>query len=170
MSMFGTSNPDYDSFRKSDDPDVVKREIRTKQSFKDQTDINKILKKGMTNQTLSHLQEFEGVYGDFSDIDDLLTAHERLERGIEIFNKLPSEIRDEFGQSPSEFFNFVNDPANAGNLQSVLPQLAEPGRQAPAVRRSAATEANPALASAPPETAPPSVSEAPPEPPASSST
>ena len=124
---------------------------RTKQSFKDETDINKILRKAQKAGTLSHLQRHGAVYADFSDVPDLLTAHNRIKQGQEMFSELPSEVKKEFGNDMFAFFEYVNDPANAGNLAEKLPELAQPGRQRPSVRRSAATEANPAMRSAEPE-------------------
>ena len=100
----------------------------TKQSFKDSTDINKLLARAQVTGTLSHLEKHEGVYGDFSDFD-FFEANQMLARGKSIFEELPSEIRKEFNQSPAEFFAFVNDPKNAGKLKEVLPELAAPGRQ-----------------------------------------
>lgn len=137
---------------------------RTKQSFKDETDINQILARAWRGGAISHLAKYGATYGDFSDIDDLLTAHQRLEKGQQIFNELPAELRREFG-TPAKFYNYVNDPANADKLERVLPQLAKPGRQMPAVRRTAATEAVAGNAGVPPapapETAPQSVPDAP---------
>ena len=71
MSMLGTSNIDYDSFRAVDaDKDVVKKEIRTKQSFKDSCDVNKIIKKAQITGSLAHAQKYDTpVYGDFTGID-----------------------------------------------------------------------------------------------------
>jgi len=106
---------------------------RTKQAFKDQTDINKILAKAQRTGTISHLAKYQGEYGDFTDVDDLLTAYQRLERGNQIFSELPSEVRAEFKQDPASFFKFVNDPANIDRLDEVLPQLAKPGTQLPDV-------------------------------------
>ena len=102
---------------------------RTKQSFKDSTDINKIVAKWQKTGTISHLAKHQPVYGDFSDIDDLLSAHNRMVRGVEIFNELPSEVRKEFNQDIGEFFRYVNDPANKDDLAEKLPALAKPGRQ-----------------------------------------
>ena len=73
---------------------------RTKQSFKDGTDINKLLYKAAKGDSISHLAKHGAVYGDFSDIDDLLTAHNRLERGKQIFMDLPGEVRAEFNNNP----------------------------------------------------------------------
>lgn len=101
----------------------------TKQSFKDETDVNNIIAKAQKAGTLSHLLKYEGEYGDYSDVPDLLEANARLQRGQQIFNELPSEVRKEFGQDMSEFFAFVNNPDNVGKLQELLPDLAKPGRQ-----------------------------------------
>jgi len=111
-------------------PDLVYDDGRTKQSFKDQTDIQKIMARFDKTGTISHLAKFEGVYADFSDFDFHKQSN-MLSRGREIFAELPAELRREFGQSPAAFFSYVNDPANAEELRKKLPGLAEPGRQIP---------------------------------------
>lgn len=100
----------------------------TKQSFADETDINKLLQRAQKTGTLSHLEKFEGQYGDFSDFD-FFENQLTLVRGREMFDELPSELRREFQNQPGEFFAYVNNPANAGRLRELLPALAEPGRQ-----------------------------------------
>lgn len=105
---------------------------RTKQAFKDDCDINKILYKFEQTGTVSHLQRFEGHYGEFATYD-LLEAERRLARGRAIFNDLPAELRREFHESPAEFFKFVNAPENVGRLHEVFPELAQKGRQLPDV-------------------------------------
>lgn len=140
MSMFKEPPPTYE-------------DGMTKQAFKDSTDINKILKKAQRAGSLSHLVRHGATYGDFTDVDGLLDASLKIQRGQEIFDELPSELRREFGNQ-FDFFRYVNDPANSGRLEELLPAAAAPGRQVPAVRRSAATEANPAVVSAPTETPP----------------
>jgi hypothetical protein len=109
---------------------------RTKQAFKDQTDINKILAKAATGQTITHLAKHEAAYGDFSDYEDLLTAHGRLQRGQRIFDELPGEVKREFHQDPGRFFAYVNDPENVGRLHELVPGLAKPGTQMPEPRRT----------------------------------
>jgi len=115
MSMLGTKQPKY-------------TDGRTKQSFKDETDINQILKRAQKTGTLNHLEKHEGSYGDFSTFDFFETQL-MLARGREIFDDLPVELRSEFNQSPEQFFKYVNDPANVDRLGTLLPGLAEPGRQ-----------------------------------------
>ncbi len=109
-------------------PDKEYNDGRTKQSFKDETDIQKIMARADRAGTISHLEKFEGTYADFSDFD----FHEqttKLSKGREIFDALPAEVRREFGQSPAAFFAYVNDVANKDDLAEKLPDLAKPGQQ-----------------------------------------
>ncbi len=101
---------------------------RTKQCFKDDCDIDKIMQRFEQTGTISHLEKFQGVYADFSDFD-FQEQQNKLARGGEIFDALPAELRREFGQSAEAFFRYVNDPANAKDLRKKLPALAKPGRQ-----------------------------------------
>ena len=139
-------------------------ESMTKQSFKESTDINKLLYKAARGDSISHLAKHGAMYGDFSDVDDLLTAQARLKRGEQIFMDLPGEIRREFHNSPGEFFNYVNNPENADRLHELIPGLAERGTQLRSTQRTPTTLENdptvPAEPSAPP--APSSPAETPP--------
>ncbi len=119
---------------------------RTKQSFKDETDIQKIMARADRAGTISHLEKFEGVYADYSDFD-FFEQTQKLTRGREIFDELPAELRQEFGQSPAKFFAYVNDPANLGELQKKLPALAKPGKQLPATSPPSADAATASAAS-----------------------
>ncbi len=129
---------------------------RTKQSFKDETDINKILQRAQKAGTLSHLEKYQGSYGDFADFD-FFESSLQLAKGGEIFDALPSELRSEFHQSPAEFFDYVNDPKNLDDLRKKLPGLAAPGRQNIDVSGKTAPddkpEATPAAAEATPAAA-----------------
>ncbi len=111
---------------------------RTKQSFKDETDINRLLARANRSGTISHLQKYEGRYADFADFDFFENAI-KLAKGREIFDELPAEIRNEFGQSQAAFFNYVNDPENKDRLGELLPPLAEPGKQMLDLRPEAST-------------------------------
>lgn len=101
---------------------------RTKQAFADECDINKIMIRANKAGTISHLEKFEGVYADYSDFD-FLEQTTKLARGAEIFAELNAELRQEFNQSPAEFFAWVNKPENVGRLREKMPPLAAPGRQ-----------------------------------------
>ncbi len=101
---------------------------RTKQSFKNSTDINKILHRAQKTGVISHLAKHEAFYGEFEAFD-FTEAQNTLARAGTMFQELPSEVRQEFNQSPQEFFDFVNAPDNQGKLAELLPALAAPGRQ-----------------------------------------
>lgn len=123
---------DYEGFRKSKDKKVIETEIRTKQSFKESTDINKILKKAQTAGSISHLIKYpEGVYGEFDGEFSLLDATEKIAKARGIFDELPSEIRKDFNNNALEFVRFAGDPANNGKLRELLPAIAEPGAYFP---------------------------------------
>lgn len=108
--------------------DPVYDDGRTKQSFKDETDIQKIMARADKAGTISHLQKYEGVYADYSDFDFAQQIND-LAKGRQIFEDLPAELRREFHQDPDEFFAYVNDPANIDKLDQKLPALAAPGKQ-----------------------------------------
>jgi hypothetical protein len=141
---------------------------RTKQGFKDQTDINRILARAAKGEAISHLAKYEHVYGDFSDIGDLLEAHEKLMRGQAVFDDLPGELRREFGNSPKAFFEYVNDPKNIGDLDRLIPGLAKPGDQMKIQSRSQSLNQGiePQAAPEPPPQAPSNAPDAPPASPA----
>ena len=145
MSMLPVGNPDYDAFRASDDPDVVTREVRTKQAFKDSADINKILQKAQTAGGLSHALKYDkAVYGEFTGVD-LLGAYQQLERAQQIFDDLPSEVRKEFDHSAIKFAGYASDPANIDRLAELLPAIAKPGAYFPnPAKRGAPTGHSPA--------------------------
>lgn len=98
----------------------------TKQSFKDETDVNRILAKYQVSGVISHMAKFEAQYGDFADFDFQDTQN-MLNRGLDMFAALPSEVRREFEQDPDKFFDFVNDPKNNERVNELLPGIANPG-------------------------------------------
>lgn len=121
-------------------PVIAYDDGRTKQCFKDECDINAIMARFDRTGTISHVAKYEAIYGDFSDFD-FFEQTQKLTRGREIFDDLPAEIRQEFGQSPAAFFNFVNDPANKDEVRSKLTGLSQPGRQLPSADNEAAAAA-----------------------------
>ncbi len=112
---------------------------RTEQGATDETDINRILARANVAGTMSHLQKYEGVYGDFAGFD-FATHQKLLTQAREIFDDLPAELRQEFAHSPSQFFDYVNDPNNVDKLRELLPRLAKPGQQLMSVRPATADE------------------------------
>lgn len=86
-------------------------EGRTKQSFKDECDINIIMSRYMKTGQLEHLSQRAPSYGDIQDID-FQEAMDIVAYGREAFAALPSELRDRFANDPARFLAFVQDPSN----------------------------------------------------------
>lgn len=119
MSMSKVKQPKY-------------KDGRTKQAFKDQCDINKMLAKAQRTGSLAHLMKYpESTYGEFDGEFDLLTAQGRIQKAQGIFDELPSEIRNEFNNNALAFVKFAGDPANNEKLRELLPALAKPGSYFP---------------------------------------
>lgn len=87
-------------------------ETMTKQSFKDECDINNILKKYNRTQLLTHVNKIQGSYGDFSGVQDYQTSLNQVIHAQDAFNGLPSDLRKRFLNDPINFIEFVNDPSN----------------------------------------------------------
>lgn len=116
----------------SGDPVLVPvDEITAKQSFKDQTDINRILERHSIKNVNAHIVKYPPeVYHEFQNID-LLQAYGQIERINEIFADLPSEVRNEFGNNPMAFAAYASNPQNNDRLGELLPAIAEPGSYFP---------------------------------------
>jgi len=105
---------------------------RTKQAFKDQCDINKMLKKAQQTGSIAHLLKYpEATYGEFDGEFTLLEAQQKIARAGQIFDDLPSEVRQEFGNDPLAFVKYANDPENRGRMKELIPKIAEPGSYFP---------------------------------------
>lgn len=86
--------------------DVV-GEAMTKQSFKDECDINVLMKKFERDGLMSHVSTVEGRYGDFGDGSDFHDAMNIVRRAQEMFETVPANLRAEFGNDPGAFLDFV---------------------------------------------------------------
>lgn len=101
-----------------------KKPSRTHQSFKDECDINNILKRYERTGQLPELIKSNPQYGDFSEAVDYQEAINIVRHAETQFAALPAEVRDRFRNSPEKFLQFVEDPKNG-------PQLVEMGLATP---------------------------------------
>lgn len=94
--------------------EVYKPPARTKQEFKDQCDINNIIKAYKITGQISHISAnaAKGAYMDLPDEVDYQTSLNILREAETAFASLPSQIRDRFSNSPALFLAFLNDPKN----------------------------------------------------------
>lgn len=82
----------------------------TQQHFKDECDINFLLK---------HYNDIPApvpVYGDCTQYTDLQSCMDKVMAANEDFMAIPSDIRARFANNPVDFFNFANNPANSEEL------------------------------------------------------
>lgn len=86
-------------------------EGKTKQEFRDECDINVLMKRYQETGSLEHVQRREALYADVSSTD-FQTAMDILADANTAFNELPSHIRDRFNNDPKQMLAFVEDDAN----------------------------------------------------------
>jgi phage internal scaffolding protein len=107
----------------------------TQQHFKDETDINNILRQFNITGLLPQ-SPLSPRYGDFTGISDYQTALNAVIAAESEFDGLPAEIRARFNNNPEELINFLeNDKnydeavklglVNAKTEASVQPDMAE---------------------------------------------
>jgi len=123
-------------------PRVRKRftgESRTKQSFRDETDINVILARYKETGQVTHVNGKTAVYGDFSNAQDLLSSLNSMHQAQDAFDQLPAALRDKFSHSPAALLSFVDDPTNRAEAIE-LGLLADPNSPRPDPQAKPATK------------------------------
>lgn len=121
---------------KLDQRDPLRRQLlgfdegRTKQQFKDECDINNIMKKYERNLLLDHVNRFNGQYADVTGDVDYQTALNTIISAEEAFFSIPAKIRARFENDPQRFLEFVSDPSNReelGKMGLLKKAVAQPG-------------------------------------------
>lgn len=88
-------------------------ESMTKQCFKEECDINNIVKRYMDTGILGDpFDTRKPVFGDFSDVPDFHEAQGVIAKAFEQFADLPAEVRDRFANNPAQLMEFLDNPAN----------------------------------------------------------
>lgn len=90
----------------------------TKQAFKDECDINKIVERHSAQGTLDEylgitMQQRQGQFLDLSESVDFQTAHQIVQQAQEAFQTLPALVRERFRNDPGQLLAFMQDPKNA---------------------------------------------------------
>lgn len=89
--------------------------VRTKQSFKDECDINNIMKQAALQGELPPNLRDE-LYGDYSQVPDYQEALNIIAHADLQFSSLDASIRARFNNSPIEFLGYATDPTNLKGL------------------------------------------------------
>lgn len=96
---------------------------KTKQSFRDDADINVIVNRWIKNAEVPDATRI-GTFGDFSQATTFQAALERIDDAERMFAALPSAVRKRFDNDPNQLLTFVNDENNAEEARDL--GLAEP--------------------------------------------
>lgn len=88
----------------------------TKQEFRDECDINVILKGYQKGRAITHLNKYEGRFEDVADAPLFHEAQNIILKAQAMFDDLPSAVRDRFGNDPAQFLEFVHDAKNEQEL------------------------------------------------------
>jgi len=90
----------------------------TKQSFKDECDINILMSRYERTGVLDFVNEHEAHYGDISPIE----FHEAMNivaQGKSMFEAMPGALRARFENEPAKFLEFVQDERNRDEAVSL---------------------------------------------------
>lgn len=116
---FVRSPYNYDTNQASDDAGLdTGREGGAKQSFKDEVDINTIVKRfGIGHELPPNPKVPE--YGDYTNIPDFHTAMNLVATTRENFEELPAAIRAKFDNDPTAYVDFCLNPDNREELKQM---------------------------------------------------
>lgn len=89
---------------------------RCKQSFKNECDVNLILKRYDRDGIITHVARSTAEYGDFTEVNEYRENLDFVMAAQAAFAELPSHVRKRFGNDPGEFFEFATDPKNESEL------------------------------------------------------
>lgn len=102
-------------------------ESRTKQSFKDECDVNRIVARFQATGQLPNINQLPPQYLDVTELD--FQAHQTfIAEAQSMFSELPSALRSKFENSPAKFLDFCSNEKNRPELAELglLRPIAEP--------------------------------------------
>lgn len=111
MELRAPYNYDADAASLAAGLDTTGEPTKTQQQFKDDADINTIVRRfGITGQLPNGI----GIprSGDFTNITDFQTAMNTVIAAQDAFMLLPGETRARFNNNPQQLLAFLDDPAN----------------------------------------------------------
>lgn len=110
------------------DPVVRSGVSRTKQSFREEVDINRIVAKARAGQAVTHLSKGVPTFMDVSEVGDYKGALDMLRNADAFFAALPSKVRAEFDNDPAVFLDSVDTVEGRARLEraGLVPPLPAP--------------------------------------------
>ncbi|WNK14618.1 MAG: internal scaffolding protein [Microvirus sp.] len=90
-------------------------EGRTKQAFRDECDINKIMARYQQTGILPETQQKVAIYLDAENFD-FQRAQDQIALAKNMFEAVPANIREQFDNDPAKFVQFCENPENHSKL------------------------------------------------------
>lgn len=90
----------------------------TDQHYKDEVDIHNIIKKYAATGVLTHVNQYEGSYGDFASLPDYHEAKTMIAECEEMFATVPAHIRADMQNSPAVFVDFMQNSDNIERIEA----------------------------------------------------
>lgn len=85
----------------------------TEQQYKDSCDINLIMKKYQLTGEITHLRRQQGMYADLTNVPSYQEALDLVIKAQDAFDTLPGAFRQELGNDPAKFLEWIHDPKNS---------------------------------------------------------
>ena len=134
----------YDTLAASDESGLACEDATlAQQQFKDETDINNILRQFNVTGELPNAP-ISPRYGDFSGISDYKTALDRVIAADEEFMNLPATLRARFNNDAAELIEFLDNDQNREEAVKLGLVAPKEDFNAPAVEESTPTPQEPA--------------------------
>lgn len=110
--MFVRSAFNFDADSNSNDNALdTGDEAITQQSFKEDCDINVLLKRfAVTGELPENVRVPQ--YGEFEETFDFMSSMNIIRAAQEAFDAMPAVVRERFNNDPGRFVDFANDPDN----------------------------------------------------------
>lgn len=86
---------------------------QTDQSFKDQCDVNNIVKRYEQTGQMPHITRAVGTYMDSTQFGDYAESLQRVLNANDAFMMLPATIRERFANDPAKLIEFMQNPNNS---------------------------------------------------------
>lgn len=127
---------------------------RVRPEFKDECDINRIVRNYSRTGVLPQIQKVAGQYADVSSIMSFEDAYNFTQNALSSFMELPAEIREAFDNNPGKFLAAAEDPQQRKFIEMglVAPSDASKGSPPPSTKATPKTPSK--GAPAPSENAP----------------
>lgn len=91
----------------------------TKQEFSKESNINRIMAKYLKTGLVEHVRTFQGQYGNFLSAPDYHKAMSQVVAAQQMFEGMPSNIRNKFDNDPEKFLAFVQDYDNTDEMREL---------------------------------------------------